>query len=69
MPGERFEINEVESALIGMRTGKRVGIGDAIEVRVESVEPARGRVDLLAAGDARDGGRPQRRSGRGRRRR
>ena len=69
MPGERFEINEVESALIGMRTGKRVGIGDAIEVRVESVEPARGRVDLLAAGDARDGGRPQRRSGRGRGRR
>ena len=41
-----------------MRTGKQVGIGDAIEVRVESVEPARGRVDLVAAGDARDGGRP-----------
>lgn len=49
MPGERFEINDVETALIGGRTGRRVGIGDAIEVRVESVEPPRGRVDLLAA--------------------
>jgi ribonuclease R len=53
MPGDRFEINEVESALIGLRTGRRVGIGDAIEVGVDSVEPARGRVDLSTAG-ARD---------------
>jgi ribonuclease R len=61
MPGERFEINEVESALIGMRTGRRVGIGDAIEVKVESVEAPRGRVDLIAAADqAQD----RRRSGR-----
>jgi len=72
MPGERYEINEVESALIGMRTGKRVGIGDPIEVKVESVEPPRGRVDLLAATvDRRDrrragpGGRPPDRSRRG----
>ena len=55
MPGERFEINEVESALIGMRTGKRVGIGDSIEVRSSRSRPARGRVDLVAAaGDERD---------------
>ncbi|MFN8113561.1 MAG: RNB domain-containing ribonuclease [Solirubrobacterales bacterium] len=60
MPGERFEINEVESALIGMRTGKQVGIGDRVEVRVESVEPARGRVDLVAAaGEERDRRRPR----------
>ena len=32
-----------------MRTGRRVGIGDAIEVKVESVEAPRGRVDLIAA--------------------
>ncbi len=49
MPGERFEINDVESALVGMRTGRRVGIGDSIEVKVESVEAPRGRVDLIAA--------------------
>ncbi|HEX2388163.1 MAG TPA: RNB domain-containing ribonuclease [Solirubrobacterales bacterium] len=61
MPGERFEINDVESALIGMRTGRRVGIGDAIEVKVESVEAPRGRVDLIAAADQ---GQDRRRSGR-----
>jgi ribonuclease R len=49
MPGERFEINDVESALIGMRSGRRVGIGDSIEIKVESVEAPRGRVDLIAA--------------------
>jgi ribonuclease R len=49
MPGERFEINDVESALVGLRSGRRVGIGDAIEVKVESVEAPRGRVDLIGA--------------------
>lgn len=49
MPGDRFEINDVETALIGQRSGTRVGIGDATEIRVESVEAARGRVDLIAA--------------------
>ncbi len=69
MPGERFEINDVESALIGMRTGTRVGIGDAIEVKVEAVEAARGRVDLVAAADEqRERRRPREagRTGRGR---
>ncbi len=49
MPGERFEINDIESALIGMKTGRRVGIGDSIEVKVDSIEAPRGRVDLIAA--------------------
>ncbi len=67
MPGERFEINDVESALIGMRTGARIGIGDAIEIKVESVEAPRGRVDLIAAEEHRDSrGRGPGRSGRGR---
>jgi len=47
MPGERFEINDVETALVGRRTGHRVGIGDQLEVRVDSVEAPRGRVDLI----------------------
>ncbi len=47
MPGDRFDINDVETALIGQRTNRRVGIGDPIEVRVESVEAPRGRVDLI----------------------
>lgn len=49
MPGERFELNEFESALRGLKTGTRVGIGDQVEVRVESIEAARGRVDLIGA--------------------
>jgi ribonuclease R len=64
MPDDRFEINEVESALIGVRTGRRIGIGDAIEVRVDAVEPARGRVDLSAAADREERGARRRRSGR-----
>jgi ribonuclease R len=52
MSGERFEINDVESALVGMKTGRRVGIGDAIEIKVEAVEAARGRVDLIGAENA-----------------
>jgi ribonuclease R len=72
MRGDRYEINDVESALIGVRTGRRVGYGDRIEVKVDSVEAPRGRVDLLGAeredsserGGPRRGGRP--RSGGGR---
>jgi len=77
MPGERFEINDVESALVGMRTGKQVGIGDAIEIKVESVEAPRGRVDLIPAEEkqprekgstgGRGGGRGRQRGSRGRR--
>jgi ribonuclease R len=69
MPGERFEINDVESALIGMRTGRRIGIGDSIEVKVESVEAARGRVDLVAADDGEERRRGGGRRGSGRSRR
>ncbi len=47
--GDRYEINDVESALIGTRSGRRLGYGDRIEVRVDSVEAPRGRVDLTAA--------------------
>ncbi len=46
MRGERFELNEAETALIGSRTGRRVRLGDPIAVKVVGVEAARGRVDL-----------------------
>lgn len=49
MPGDHYELDPTESMLVGVRTGKRVAIGDPLEVRVESVEAARGRVDLLGA--------------------
>jgi ribonuclease R len=47
--GERFELNEIETALVGSRTGGTVRMGDPISVRVDRVEPPRGRVDLEPA--------------------
>jgi ribonuclease R len=49
IPGERFDLNAEETALVGRRSGRELRLGDRVEVRVESVEPARGRVDLLLA--------------------
>ena len=69
MPGERYEINDVETALVGLRSGNRVGIGDAISVRVDSVEAPRGRVDLIAAETDASRSRGDRRGSGGRRRR
>jgi ribonuclease R len=47
--GERFELNELQTALVGTKTGRTVRLGDPISVRVEKVEAPRGRVDLAPA--------------------
>jgi len=47
--GERFELNEPETALIGSKTGRKVRLGDPVSVRVEKVEAPRGRTDLEPA--------------------
>jgi ribonuclease R len=47
--GEYFELNEERTALVGRRTGKRLRLGDPVDVSVESVEPPRGRIDLAPA--------------------
>jgi ribonuclease R len=47
--GERFELNETETALVGTRTERAVRLGDPLTVTVEKVEAARGRVDLEPA--------------------
>lgn len=44
--GERFDLNEAETALVGSRTGRALRIGDAVTVTVDRVESVRGRVDL-----------------------
>jgi ribonuclease R len=49
--GERFELNETQTAMIGSKTGRTVRLGDPIGVRAERVEAARGRVDLEPAED------------------
>ncbi len=46
MAGERFELNETETALVGRESGAALRLGDPISVRVTGVEAPRGRVDL-----------------------
>jgi ribonuclease R len=54
MRGERFDLNETETALVGRRSGKTVRLGDPIAVRVETIDAPRGRVDLAPASEATD---------------
>jgi ribonuclease R len=44
--GERFELNETQTAIVGTRTGRAIRLGDPVGLRVERVEAPRGRVDL-----------------------
>ena len=43
---ERFELDESETALIGLESKRRLQLGDPISVQVSGVEAARGRADL-----------------------
>ena len=56
--GERFEVSEHETALVGEVTRRRYRLGDAVAVKVERVDRLRGKVDLAPAGAADGGGRP-----------
>lgn len=47
---EYFQLDQSETALVGRRSGRRLRIGDPVTVSVNSIETARGRVDLLPAG-------------------
>jgi ribonuclease R len=49
VPGDRYDLNETETALIGRRKGSALRMGDPVTVRVDGVEAPRGRVDLLLA--------------------
>jgi ribonuclease R len=49
--GDYFELNELGTALVGRRTGTRLRLTDPVTVKVRSIDPPRGRIDLvLAAG-------------------
>jgi ribonuclease R len=50
MRGGRFDLNPTETALVGGRNGAEVRLGDSVTVRVDGVEAARGRVDLVPGG-------------------
>jgi ribonuclease R len=47
--GERFEVSEHETALVGEATRIRYRLGDAIDVKVERVDRLSGKVDLAPA--------------------
>ncbi len=61
--GEYFELNDTETALIGRRSGRALRLGDPVEVRVDSIEAPRGRVDLAPVADVEEA-RPGRRGAR-----
>jgi ribonuclease R len=47
--GERFDLNETETAIVARRSGRTIRLGDPLDVRVDGIEAPRGRVDLLPA--------------------
>ena len=62
LPRDAYELNELETVLVGRRSGRAYKLADLVPVRVMAVDEARGRVDLMPAdrddeGD-RDGGPP-----------
>jgi ribonuclease R len=44
--GDWYDLNEEQTALVGRDSGRRLRLGDTVDVVVRSVEPARGRIDL-----------------------
>jgi ribonuclease R len=47
--GDWWELNELETMLVGAGSGERIRLGDPVSVRVEKVDAPRGRVDLVPA--------------------
>jgi ribonuclease R len=45
--GDWWELNEEGTILVGTRTGSSIRLGDAVQVRVGTIDAPRGRVDLL----------------------
>jgi ribonuclease R len=66
--GDYYQLNDLGTALVGRRGGRRYRLGDEIEVSVQEIRRAEGKIELTtgASGSGRDGGR-RGRSGRRRR--
>jgi ribonuclease R len=47
--GDWWELNEQQTMLVGTRNGGALRLGDSVSVRVDRVDTARGRVDLVPA--------------------
>jgi ribonuclease R len=51
LPGERYELDKAEVALVGRGSGARIRLGDPLSVRVAGVDPARGRAEVELAAE------------------
>jgi len=51
MPGDRYELDRAEVALVGRGSGGRFNLGDPISVRVAGVDAPRGRAELDLVGE------------------
>jgi ribonuclease R len=49
--GDWWELNELETMLVGAESGKAIRLGDPVQVKVARVDAPRGRVDLVPADD------------------
>jgi ribonuclease R len=49
LPGDYFELNELATALVGRRGGRRYRLGDPIRVRVADLRRSEGKVELEPA--------------------
>jgi ribonuclease R len=57
--GDYYELNDLGTALVGRRGGQRYRLGDEIDVRVEEIRRAEGKIELAptaASGSGRGGG-------------
>jgi ribonuclease R len=69
--GDYFELNDLGTALVGRRGGRRYRLGDELEVRVEEIRRAEGKIELALTSESGSGrgegrrgrsGRPRRES-------
>jgi ribonuclease R len=49
LPGDYYELNDDETALVGVRTGKAYRLADLLPIQVVEVDIARGRVNVVPA--------------------
>jgi ribonuclease R len=52
--GDWWELNELETLLVGSRSGRTLRLGDPMRIQVGRIDAPRGRVDLYREGE-RDG--------------
>ena len=59
LQGDYYQLNDLGTALIGRRGGRRYRLGDEIDVKVEDIRRSEGKVELSSprSGESRGGGR------------